>query len=207
MEEEQVLVCFKPDEISWEEITALLHTAYKIHLKCGLEYKAASQSVEETKMRNRGGACLVCLLNYRLIGTATLHIRNNAAYLTQIAVEPLHKNRGIGQQLLQAVVKTAREAGVRYIYCDTAESAKTIVHWYLKNGWRKIGLVSWPSTNYYSILFRYDLENKQRGICTAIRYFLQRICCKLLVKKSGQVRELFSPFYTCLIFIYKKYFK
>lgn len=91
----EVIVIPKPDYITWEDITELLHLAFEERANQGLLYVAYTQSVETTIKRVDDGICLVALIEKKLVGTATLHInnkgQNNYSYLSQLAVLPNFK--------------------------------------------------------------------------------------------------------------------
>lgn len=204
MSEEQLVICRKNEEVSWEEITELLHAAYREHAERGLEYVACCQSVEETVARVAGGICFVALLDGKLVGTATLHIKRKKAELTQIGIHPYLKKKGIGNRLLDTVINTAEKAGCDMIRCNTAEKALDIVYWYLRNGWRKIGLTSHRTTNYYSIVFCYPLRRKCSNWKCFLRFRLLSCVCRGVYRENGQVRLIFRSAYVCLRTIYRR---
>lgn len=88
----KILVIPKPDYITWEEITNLLHAAFKERLEEGLNYQACTQSTEDTKKRADGGVCLVALKEEKLVGASTLHFWERkgkiVGYFSQIGVHP-----------------------------------------------------------------------------------------------------------------------
>lgn len=73
MDSSDIVIMPKPDSISWEEITELLHLAFASHLENGLNYAACTQTEEETRQRVGDGMCMVALINGELVGTATLN--------------------------------------------------------------------------------------------------------------------------------------
>lgn len=62
----------KPDWVSWDEITAVLHDAHKSTVANGMNYLASRQDPSETKKRAQNGVCYVALVNKRVVGTMTV---------------------------------------------------------------------------------------------------------------------------------------
>lgn len=58
---------------SLEELTSLLHSAYKTLGDRGMEFVAVDQDVETTRYRATLGECFVAVQSSRLIGTITLY--------------------------------------------------------------------------------------------------------------------------------------
>src|SRR5690606_24311963 len=93
---DQVQIIPKPDEISWQEITHLIHRAFAVRADQGLMYVAVNQDVETTKSRVGDGICLVAVFNGQLIGTGTLTFKEGKkwfegrthGYMSQLGVDP-----------------------------------------------------------------------------------------------------------------------
>src|SRR5690554_4764282 len=165
-DEAEVKIIPKPENISWEEITELLNIAFQQRVEQGLNYLAATQGVEVTKRRVAGGICLVALINNKLVGTATLHIvktENNRkkwfyessyGYLSQLAVHPKYKSKGIGGKLQKERIRLCYENKVDAILGDTSVHAKDLLEWHRRMGAQKVGYLSHTTTNYYSVQFR-----------------------------------------------------
>lgn len=178
----------------WEELTDLLHEAYREHLRAGRNYAACSQSPEETRQRCLKGMTLLAFVDDQLAGTATLleerrHGRAPSGYISQVAVSPEFRNLGIGRKLLSELEEVAREKGYSVLDCNTAASAKPLVAWYLRQGWQKVSLRSFPGTTYYSILFRKRLDGQGNPPGTW-RYPLDCLACQLLWRADGSLRPL-----------------
>lgn len=189
MNKHAISVMLKPDNISWRAITELLHLAYAEHTKNGLEYSACYQSEERTRERVGDGICVVALLEDKLVGTATIHMRGLFVHLCQFAVHPEYRSYGIGRMLEEYLFNLAFERGKEALVCDTSEKADRIVRWYLKNGWQKIGMISHPTTNFYSICFRKPVCGRRYSRLRCWLRFVASSCyCKLRFKKNGKRR-------------------
>lgn len=181
----------KPDSISWEEITDLLHRAFAEHSSRGLHYGACNQSSEVTRQRAGNGICFVALLDGKLVGTGLVNIQQRRGrkigYLSQLGVLPEVKGQGIGTKIKEARIDICRQRDVDAIYCNTSEKADNVVNFNLKGGWQKIGLLSFENTNYYSIEFRYVVSGRKYTAMEAkVRFLLSYLFCKSLWREDGK---------------------
>ncbi len=185
----------KPDTLSWEAITQLLHEGFRTRAEQGLNYLACTQSVETTKERVGDGLCLVAMLNDRLVGTATLHIENKKGkaygHLSQITVSPECRGLGIARKLEDERERICREAKVECIYVDTSEKATDVINWKIRRGWQLIRLFSHNFTNYYSVGFRLPICGRRYSKIEArTRFFISSCFCKSLWREDGSLRPL-----------------
>lgn len=186
---DELCLMLKPDSVSWCEITDLLHLAYAEHAVNGIYFSACSQSEERTRERVGKGLCIVALLKGKLVGTATLHLREKVAHLCQFAVHPDYRSYGIGRKLQDYIFNIALINEKEALVCDTSERADRIVCWYLKNGWQKIGMLSYSTTNFYSIYFRKPVCGHRYSFLHAwLRFKISSIYCKLRLKANGEKR-------------------
>ncbi len=162
----------KPDDIlirplteadSLEDLTALLHRAYKALADMGLRYLATHQSVDVTRHRVNRGTCFVAVYEKRIAGTITCydsdHTRGSpwmdkpgVGHLGQMAVEPELQGRGLGTRLMQHAEAHARKVGVEALALDTAEQAEHLISWYRRLGYSFIEYANWDVTNYRSVV-------------------------------------------------------
>jgi len=149
---------------SLDELTDLLHRAYRPLAEAGLRYLATHQDVEMTRRRIAKGECYVGALADRLVATITFvparsaggapwYDRPDVASFTQFCVEPDLTRRGIGSMLLDLVEERARATGAAEIACDTAEPATHLIELYERRGYRSVAQTDWrPVTNYTSVI-------------------------------------------------------
>ncbi|MBR6868978.1 MAG: GNAT family N-acetyltransferase [Bacteroidales bacterium] len=154
---------------TYEDIAELLHSAFRERLNQGLVYTSSRMTSDDYKRQGDNGIVLVAVdpeLN-TLIGTAMVHICQDEKGVTfgemeHVGVALDSKRKGVGSSLVKELTRISIAHGADYIRSDTAAKAKSAVSWHLKNGFFKWELISFPSTSYYSILFRkqttYDLE-------------------------------------------------
>jgi GNAT superfamily N-acetyltransferase len=145
------------------EITALLHDAYAELAGAGFRYLATHQTEEVTARRLGRGFPLIAEMDGRIVGTVTLYPsrtdhpiewyrRPNVCYFAQFGVKADLQRQGIGVRLLRAVEEQARLRGAVELACDTAEGAQHLRAWYGREGFREVGSMDWPETNYVSVV-------------------------------------------------------
>ncbi len=146
------------------EITSLLHRAYAELASLGFEYVAATQCELTTRERLSEGIAFVAELDGKIVGTATLYLppnddsdcdwyrRDDVAFFGQFAVEPSLQRCGIGGRKMAEIETHARRSGVLNLSLDTAAEAKHLTAMYAKLGFQPVATVSWPETNYSSVV-------------------------------------------------------
>lgn len=153
-----------PDD-SMEDLTRLIHRAYKPLADAGMKFVGSHQTVEITRERCTGPGvdCWVAELDGRVIGTITLrgptqtpdcplYGREGVAIAGQMAVDPDHQGLGIAKQLWETLLARARERGVRELMGDTSEHATRLIETYRRWGFEVVGRIKWPQVNYHSVV-------------------------------------------------------
>jgi GNAT superfamily N-acetyltransferase len=148
---------------SLEEITGLLHRAYRAQVEMGLRPLAGRQDVETTRKRCSSGECYVAVLEGRLVGVILFHEvedskgppwfqRPEVDSFSQFAVDPDVQGKGIGRILLDTVERRAAECGSSELGLSMAEPDTKLMEFYLKRGYRLVEHWQWPYTNYRSAI-------------------------------------------------------
>lgn len=159
---------------SYEELTELLHAAYKELADLGFRYLATHQDAETTRERCRDGECYLAEEEGAPVGTICFYPpgrsngcpwyqRSEVATFGQFGVLPGRRGRGIGTALLDLVESRARELGAQEIALDTAEGAHHLIDLYKRRGYRFIERVDWPETNYISVVLSKALGEAFNG--------------------------------------------
>ena len=154
---------FDQNKHSLKEITDLLHDAYSIHLKNGLEFWATKQDAQYTLERFKKGIGLIAVKSDEIIGTITYYDtcdnngctwykKENVCRFGQFAVKTCFQKYGIGQLLIDSVIDIAHKNGKTELSLDTSEKAIKLVEYYVKKGFRKIDYMQWHDVNYRSII-------------------------------------------------------
>ena len=148
-------------------ITALLHRAYAKQVSLGLRPLAARQDDAVTARRISSGECAVAVLpspeGDRIVGVIILSEKepdSGPAYFTrpgvcsfsQFAVDPDLQGLGIGGKLLAHVERRAIALGNTEIALSMAEPDHDLRDYYLRRGYRIVGVWKWPYTNYSSLV-------------------------------------------------------
>jgi len=157
---------------SIEELTLLLHAAYRALGEAGLNFCAVDQPVERTRRRISKGPTFVAQEKAAgsLIGTVTLnlvkdvddpplYLRPDCASFGQFGVHPEWQGKGIGSALHTWVKAAAVVNGVRWLALDTAKPAVHLIQLYEKWGYQIVGEHHWGGrTSYTSVLMQLDLH-------------------------------------------------
>ncbi|MBX3377608.1 MAG: GNAT family N-acetyltransferase [Phycisphaeraceae bacterium] len=152
---------------SMEELTALLHRAYRAQVEMGLQPLAGRQDAATTRKRTSSGECYVAVqrtaAGEKLVGTILFHEVEDAKgppwfqqkhvdSFSQFAVDPEIQGKGIGQLLLDTVERRARECGAAEMALSMAEPDAALMKYYIRRGYRFIEHWQWPYTNYRSAI-------------------------------------------------------
>ena len=81
-----------------------------------------------------------------IIGTISTERRSLTGHILTIDVSPVHREKGIGSTLLQAVEKLFREKGATVCHLEAREDNTAALKLYKMLGYRKVGKLE----NYYS---------------------------------------------------------
>lgn len=151
------------EDDSLEELTELLHRAYRVLADMGLQYLATRQDVETTRKRISNGTCFVATVDDKIVGTITFKMphgghgvvwldRPDIGHISQMAVEPKLQNHGIGARLMRHAEEYTRAQRLTELALDTSEQAQHLISWYERLGYRFIEYVQWDVTNYRSVV-------------------------------------------------------
>lgn len=155
---------------SVEELTELLHKAYKCLADMGLNFVATYQDVEYTRNYLKKGECFILLKGDCLIGTVfyyttmwdnapDIYKRDDTSLFGKFAVEPSLQSSGLGSKLMDFVESHALSDGKKQIVLDTSEKADHLINYYEKRGYEYVHHWQWPDVNYRSVIMRKKLKN------------------------------------------------
>ncbi len=136
-------------------IRILVNSAYQELSNMGLNYLAADQDEERTRERMNQGRAFVLLLDEEIVGTILLSVENyftnlNTAYIGQFAIRPSFKRQGLGSILMTYCEELACKEGFHGVQLCTATSAEHLVEWYLKLGYKQVGITHFEGRNFDS---------------------------------------------------------
>jgi GNAT superfamily N-acetyltransferase len=160
-------------EATWEELTALLHRAYRAQVEMGLRPLAGRQSAEVTRRRCLAGETFVAdaassaeprpesqpgivgMIVFQEIEEAAFPVwflRPDVAHFSLFAVEPQLQGKGVGAALLAAVERRASALGFGELALSMAEPDAALLDYYRRRGFRFVQHWRWPYTNYRSVI-------------------------------------------------------
>lgn len=112
------------------------------------------------------------------------------AYNKYSAVAGTTKQKGVGSSLLEYEKQMALDEGCSYILSDTCVHAKWSVNWHKKNGFSIVALDSFKSNDYYSYIFRLQLEEPScwsSSLYCKRRFLLSWLKTRLKYNSRGEV--------------------
>ena len=198
---------FEETNFSYDQIVNLMHDAFEERLKQGLNFTCSSMSVEQYKNKNADGIIFVAVnkKDNSLVGTAVVHIQKDECgvlygYNEDIAVSPMVKRCGIGSMLQKALEEVCGRAGCSYMMCDTAVGARSSVKYHKKNGYKIVAMKSYSSTNYYSYLFRKQLDKNSKwsnSLYCKFRFLKSFFKIRICFRKDGTKTNFYERYSKC----------
>jgi GNAT superfamily N-acetyltransferase len=158
---------------SFDELTTLLHRAYKGQVEMGLKPLAGRQDVATTKKRCEAGETYIAEMaaggKKKLVGVILFHEVEDAKgppwfsnkhvdSFSQFGVDPDLQGKGIGQKLLDMVERRAVECGATELGLSMAEPDAKLRAFYERRGYRFVEFWQWPYTNYRSAILSKTLK-------------------------------------------------
>jgi GNAT superfamily N-acetyltransferase len=146
---------------SIDDLTVLLHRAFAPMALRGLNCQSINQTPTTTRQRIKRGDCFVAVANRRIVGTITLQAPDpsapircyrapDVASIHQFAVDPDYQRSGIGRALLQVAATWARARRFVELALDTPTPLGPLRDYYVRQGFRLIGLAQLMGRTYES---------------------------------------------------------
>lgn len=177
------------------DIIELIHTAFEDYHKKGIEFTCYSYTIEDIKKKVLSDDCFVAIdSDGHLLGLTSFSIDSHrqVAYANITAISPSAQRQGIATALRLERNSCLAKQNVRFLYSDTAVSAKSSVRWHLdKCRCHIIGLESFRSTNYYSFIFVEEIiptSPLHKYLIYPLRFFFSSVLCLLCKRKDGSLR-------------------
>ncbi|HMQ79679.1 MAG TPA: GNAT family N-acetyltransferase [Ignavibacteria bacterium] len=159
---------FDESRDSVEELTDLLHRAYKRLADMGLNFIATFQSVEYTRNYLKKGECYILESEGKLMGTVfyytsmwddapEIYKDPDSVLIGKFAVEPELQKLGLGSMLMDFVESLASERKKKRVVLDTSEKALHLIDYYNKRGYEYRHHWQWPDVNYKSVVLSKEL--------------------------------------------------
>lgn len=152
------------EQDSFEDITELLHRAYRSLSDMGLRFLATYQDSTITKERCLEGYTFLALDEKgKIVSTITIspikkdpaseyYFRKGLWEFGQFAVEPDLQKTGLGSYMIEIVEQFAKENSALEIALNTSEKALHLIDYYRKRGYDFREYVQWETANYRSVI-------------------------------------------------------
>ncbi len=167
-------------------ILNLIHAAFSHYLKRGV-YSLGSR-IDDAMLRQMLDENLTIIavdVTDAPIGVLFLSGKQDG-YIELLAIAPAIKRRGVGRALLSAAEDAIRKRGGKVICSDTSLKMRESRKWHQNNGFKCSSLVSFSSTDYYSIEFRKDLVRRPLGEIRCLAHFCLSCVITMFTKKKGR---------------------
>ena len=91
-------------------------------------------------MNQMGSIFLVAKMGEKVVGYLGMYCAFDEAEITNVGVDKKMWNQGIGQILMDAALKQARQEKIEHLILEVRKSNEQAIHLYKKMGFEKIGL-------------------------------------------------------------------
>jgi len=118
-----------------------------------------SYNVLKQELENKNTTYIVAKENDEIVGFAGLSTCLDEATLNNIVVKKSHRNRGIGGELLEALIELCSELKMKTFTLEVDTENEPAIHLYEKFGFKNLGI----RKNYYNnsrdafIMTKYDM--------------------------------------------------
>lgn len=152
-----------------EQLTEMLHAAYRPLAEKGMKYLATHQSSDITLKRLKKGDSFLGFIEGELVSTITIvkddpnepcgwYQKPEVYFFTQFAVKPKYQGLGLGKRLMDFIENYAITDGAKEIALDTSEHAHHLISMYEKRKYRFVEYAQWGVTNYRSVILSKTLQ-------------------------------------------------
>lgn len=147
------------------ELRNLLHDAYKMRARQGLNFTASYQDEEMTRdsLLKDDRQTFLAAANGTLAGTFQLCMNKRTALGTGVSfnrfgIHPDYRGHGLGGILLEHAAQISRSRGCEHLFLDTAQPAFDLVTFYQRHGFAIVGQTWWDGKTYASWIMRRKLR-------------------------------------------------
>lgn len=115
------------------------HAAQAAELERRCFSKPWSEQALLDECQNPNAVFLAAVEGERLLGYCGMHFAAGECYMDNVAVSPEHRREGIGEQLISALLQTAKERGGEFLSLEVRPSNTGAIALYLKLGFQQAG--------------------------------------------------------------------
>ena len=119
----------------------LIASLSRLHVEHGLRWRWTPARVRR-QVDDPECMVLIASLSGDIAGFAIMHFGDRDAHLLLLAVQPLHRRRGIGRALLEWLEKSCRTAGIESIRLEVRAGNQPARSFYRACGFRQLTRIS-----------------------------------------------------------------
>lgn len=196
-----LIVCRLQDSVyTTKDVVELIISSFSQWKEMGIYSSLLKLTPESFSEKTVNDVVLIAIdkTNNTLCGTTSFTVLQDKqghkyAYNKYSAVSNLSKQNGIGSKLIEYEKQLAFNDNCCYIISDTSTLAKWSKRWHLKNGFKVIGLKSFSNNDYYSYIFRLQLQK-------SFLWSSELFCNLMFCISSIKTRLMYDKFgnYTCV---------
>lgn len=129
---------FRPAHRSEARLIASLS---RLHVEHGLRWRWTPSRVRR-QIDDPDRMVLIASLSGEVAGFAIMHFGDREAHLLLLAVQPVHRRRGIGRSLLEWLEKSCRTAGIETVRLEVRAGNHSAISFYTECGFRHFARLS-----------------------------------------------------------------
>lgn len=194
---EDVKIIEKPDEVSLEDITNLLHDAHMVNQEKGFELITANQNVEDTKDRLGNGKFIIALVKDELAACGAMIPKPDfRSWFYCGPCMEFHmwavKRKFQGMGLAALIDKKREEIAFEQfdvIVSSTGRKNALVLNMWKKNGYIPVDYASFGENAYTSIAVAKWKDGCPHPIWYTIVYYYKKIRYILVRRDNGDIRS------------------
>lgn len=174
------------------DILNLIHLAFEERRLQGLHFTCIDYTLADIQKKAAKAKVYLAYINESLVGCLFFRVftkNDHYGYIEALSVHPDFKGRGVMSLLFNKTLIDAKLLNLEYIKSDTSVDANSSVKWHIKNGFKKVKLISSPKSNYYSYVFRNQLKSPSLWnvkVLTDLLFICSSIKCRLTRDRYGR---------------------
>ena len=192
-----VIVSAKPEWVSWDVISNVLHKAHIHNEENGFVQNTVNITGEEIEKKVNPGQCFVAMDGDNVVGTLSVAHKNKKAwffhgralYYMLLGILPEYQGKGIYSKLIAAREEYAKANHFEVTYMYTAEKNLKMQQLAQKEGFRLVSYSVFPKTDYYSVeLAKWQDKCPFPESYCRMRFFLSKLYVKSRYKPGAVKR-------------------
>ena len=197
----------KPEWISYDEITDVLHDAHQSTKEGGMDFNAATQTSEKTieRLGNHGrfyvaltddnSVAAVGAISFSRLKRAWYGKKNMmAGHIKMVGVRSAYKRRGLNNRLYEKLEKYGF-SHADILVMNTACENRIVLDSNERHGWKYVDCKSFPSTNYYSyVMAKWKNGCPHSDLKRKTIFLIRKALVHAVRNKNGNYRPPFSLF-------------